>query len=78
MTDRKGISFPVLREWEHRNVVYNSLPVGMSDRGDRLMQCDVVNRHFIFSTETPAEVNEVVRAYRSGHALRGTVRRING
>ena len=76
MTDRRGVSFPVMREWEHRNVVYNSLPTGMSDRQDRLFHCGITNWHFLFTEESQEEVNRVIRAYADGEALPYPVRRI--
>ena len=76
LTDRRGVSFPVLREWEHRNVIYNSLPTSMSDRQDQLTKAGITNQHFIFSTETPNEVDEVIRLWKKGAALPYAVRRI--
>ena len=76
MVDRKGISFPILREWEHRNVVYNSLPTAMSDREELLIRHGIVNRHFIFSTESPQEVDRVISAHRRREPLGGLVRRM--
>ena len=77
LKDRRGVEFPVLREWEHRNVVYNSLPTNMSDREEELRRAGVTNRHFIFSTETAAEVNSVIHAHKSHTALPERVRRFN-
>ena len=76
LTDRRGVSFPVLREWEHRNVIYNSLPTSMSDRQDQLTKAGITNQHFIFSTETSDEVDEVIRLWKKGAALPYAVRRI--
>lgn len=76
MVDRKGIAFPVLREWEHRNVVYNSLPTSMSDREDQLQRNGLINRHFIFSDESPRRVDEVIRAHQKGEPIGGLVRRM--
>ena len=76
LTDRRGVSFPVLREWEHRNVIYNSLPTSMSDRQDQLTKAGITNQHFIFSTETPDEVDEVINLWKKGAALPYPVRRI--
>lgn len=76
MTDRKGISFPVLREWEHRNVVYNSLPTGMTDRGELLARYSLSNRHYLFSDEDWDDVNAVVRAAADSQPLPFPVRRI--
>ena len=76
MTDRKGVSFPVLREWEHRSVIYNSVPTSMSDRGSELNRYGIDNRHFIFSDESAEEVDRVIRAHRQGLPVDGVVRRI--
>lgn len=76
LTDRRGVSFPVLREQPHRSVIYNSLPTGMSDRAAELERAGITDRHFIFSVETPAEVDAVIRAYREGTALGDRVRRL--
>ena len=76
LTDRRGVSFPVLREWEHRNVIYNSLPTSMSDRQDVLAKAGILSQHFIFSTETPNEVDEVIDLWQKGAALPYPVRRI--
>ena len=76
LRDRRGVEFPVLREWEHRNVIYNSIPTCMSDREDALVRANVTARHFLFSTETPREVDAVIEAHETRTALRGNVRRI--
>ena len=77
VTDRRGIEFPILREWEHRNVVYNSLPTCMSDRTDELERYGIENRHFIFSDETPEEVDGVIEAFERGLPLSKKVRRLS-
>ena len=74
--DRRGAKFPVLREWQHRNVIYNSLPTCMSDRADVLRHAGVTAQHMIFSTETPREVDRVIRAFERGEPLGGQVRRL--
>lgn len=76
MTDRRGFVFPILREWEHRNVIYNSLPTGMSDKLDDLWRAGIVNRHFVFTVESADCVDDVIDAYKNGTALDGKVRRI--
>ena len=76
LTDRRGVSFPVLREWEHRNVVYNSLPTCMSDKQDVLDRHNIVNRHFIFSVESKKEVEEIIKAHQKKLPLKNTVRRL--
>lgn len=80
LTDRKGVSFPVLREGDHRNVIYNSVPTYMGDREEELARADVRHRHFIFSVERAAAVDRVITAVRRGlaaeDAFPGGVRRI--
>lgn len=65
LTDRRGITFPVLREYEHRSVIYNSAPTYMADRESDLQRAGIVNRHFIFSTETKIDVDKVIRAHKN-------------
>ncbi len=76
LVDRMRVSFPVLREWQHRSLIYNSLPTYMADRADKLDAAGITCHHFVFSTETASEVNDVIEAYQNGDAPGGTVRRI--
>lgn len=64
LTDRRGMRFPVLREWQHRNTVYNSVPVYMADKQNELDSAGITNRHFIFSTESREECERVIEAYK--------------
>ena len=76
LIDRRGVHFPVLRLPEHRNIIYNSLPTHMADEQDKLTKYRAGRHHFIFSTETPREVDEVIRAYQNALPAKGQVRRI--
>ena len=81
LRDRMGKEFPVLREegsdgGQHRNLVCNSLPTGMSDRPDELARLGAGQHHFIFTVESPAEVDRVIAAYREGRSLGTEVRRL--
>lgn len=76
LVDRRGVHFPLLREWEHRNLVLNSLPTCMSDREDALLRAGLTAWHFLFTTESPREVDGVVAAFRAGAPLAGQVRRV--
>lgn len=76
LVDRKGISFPVLREWEHRSVIYNSLPTCLSDRMGDLRAAGLRSEHYIFSTESRTECEAVVEAFRKGSPLGVEVRRL--
>ena len=76
LKDRRGVVFPVVREWKHRNVVLNSLPTCMSDRADQLAQYGILNQHYLFTLETSREVDRVIEAYRCGTPMEGESRRI--
>lgn len=76
MKDRRGFIFPILREVDHRNVVLNSLPTSMSDRQNELLAAGITDRHFLFTTEAPAEVDRIIEDYCKAKAPEGKVRRI--
>ncbi len=77
LTDRRGVDFTVIREGEHRNTVYNSLPTCMSDRESELQAAGILSRHFIFTDESHEEVDRVIKAFTDGVPLGIPVRRIN-
>ena len=76
LTDRRGYVFPIMREFCHRNVIYNSMPTCMSDKQDELYCANIKNRHFIFTTETKTDVNNVITAFKDFTPIGGVVRRI--
>lgn len=76
LTDRKGIRFPVLREWEHRSLIVNSLPTCMSDRQESLTRAGLTAWHFLFTVETLEETDRVIHAFCERQPVLGTVRRI--
>ena len=76
MVDRRGMTFPVLREYPHRNLVVNSLPLSMTDKGDVLDRLGILQRHYIFTVETAEEVRGIIDAAKEGKALNRQVRRL--
>lgn len=76
LTDRMGASFPILREYPHRNVIFNSLPTYMGDRREAMRAAGLIGGHFIFSTESAGQIRTVLKAYRDGEPLPFAVRRI--
>ncbi len=76
LVDRRGARFPVLREQKHRSLIVNSLPTSMSDKQKLLDEYGVRGRHFIFTVETPREVDAVITAFERGTPTGGEVRRI--
>lgn len=76
LVDRRGAVFPVLRTFDHRSVVYNSLVTGTSDMTDKLRAAGILGQHFVFSVESREEVCRVIEAYREGKPLGVPVRRM--
>lgn len=76
LKDRTDTVFPILREWQHRNIILNSLPVSMTDRQDVLLANGVVHEHFVFTVEDASEVDGVISAHKNDRALPFAVRRI--
>ncbi len=78
LTDRKGVRFPVRREPPHRSIIFNAVPIYMADRSDALAKNKIIGGHFVFTDETPAEIERIVEAYKKGSAPTvKQIRRIN-
>jgi putative protease len=71
LTDRMGISFPVLKLAEHRSLIVNSLPTYILDRPRDLSEGFITRRHYIFTVESPREVDSVLSAASSGAPIAG-------
>lgn len=76
LIDRKGEKFPMMREFGHRNIIFNSLPTYMGDKADELRQYRLKSCHMLFTTEHGDEINRIIKAHRCGEKLNGQVRRI--
>lgn len=75
LRDRTGAEFPVRREFGHRNVLYNSVPVRMEDRLSEYARAGLFE-HFIFTCESKKEVAEIINAYKTGGKPTGAFKRI--
>lgn len=62
LVDRKGVSFPMMREFTHRNLILNSAFTYMGDKQDEIS--GIREHHFIFTTESAREIGRVVRAFK--------------
>lgn len=76
LCDRRGVRFPVLRVFDHRSLICNSIPTCMSDMPERLAELGVCGQHFIFTVETEKECREVIEAFQRKAPLSVPVRRI--
>lgn len=75
LVDRKRVEFPVLREWEHRSVICNSVPTYMADRLEQLTRARLTAHHYIFSVESAEDIDRVIEAYKKGKPPTDPVRR---
>ena len=78
ITDRTGARMYVSGSFGHRNIIYNSVPVYMADKADKLETIGTGIHHFIFSNETSNECDGVIKAYIEKAPSAKKIRRING
>lgn len=76
LTDRRGAKFPLLREYNHRNVIFNSAPTYMGDKEKELSDAKIYHEHFIFSSESVKECESLLDSYRKGKRLEVQHRRV--
>lgn len=75
LIDRTGAEFPILRIYPHRNLLLNAHPTYMGDRQGALLEAGLSDYHYIFTTETPKEVEKVLSAVKWRKALEGKIKR---
>ena len=76
LTDRRGVTFPMMREYPHRNLILNSLPTYLADRPAILREAASPAEVYLFTIENEKETAAVIRAARSGQALPYPTRRL--
>ncbi len=75
LVDRRGERFPMMREFSHRNLIFNSVPTYLGDRARELSDNRITARHLLFTTESAEEVCRILTAHKSGAPLATPVRR---
>ena len=76
LCDRRGVRFPMMREYRHRNLILNSLPTYLADRPAILREAGGPPECYLFTIETEKEIAAVLEAAKSGAPLAGAVRRL--
>ena len=71
LTDRTGATFPVLREFQHRNVIFNSVPTYMADK-----PLSGLFAHAIFTDENKAAVDDIIERIRTRQPSKTKFRRL--
>ncbi len=74
--DRRGAEFPIMREYDHRNIIFNSAITYMGDRSEELRSMRVRGVHYIFSSESEDECIRLIASYKNGRQLAVPHRRI--
>lgn len=74
--DRKDMKFPIMREYKHRNVIFNSAITYMGDKSSELRASRIDSTHFIFSVESADECIRLISSYKRGDVLNIPHRRI--
>lgn len=62
LVDRRGVAFPMKREYKHRNIIFNSAITYLGDKPHERERLS--GEHFIFSTEDKYEAISVIDAFR--------------
>ncbi len=76
LEDRMGERFPIMREFEHRNLILNSRLTYMGDKKNELLGARLTRGHFIFSVESGREIVDLLFSYYQSKALPYEVRRL--
>ncbi len=76
LTDRRGVSFPMIREWKHRNLILNSQPTYTADILAKQGRMGNLGEHFLFTVESAREIERIVDAYKRGLPPEGKCRRM--
>ena len=71
LTDRTGATFPVLREFRHRNVIFNSVPTYMADK-----PLAGLFAHAIFTDENKVAVDDVIERLKTRQPSKTKFRRL--
>ncbi len=65
LTDRTGAKFLILREYGHRNIIYNSVPLNLTDKCRMLRKEGIGLYTVIITDETPSEILRVLESIAS-------------
>ena len=76
LIDRKGEKFPMMREFKHRNLIFNSVPTYMGDRASELRENRISSKHLLFTTEGGREIAEILKLHKTNAPLSFRVRRV--
>lgn len=76
LKDRTGAEFPIRSIAGCRNVIYNSVPIYMADKPEKLSTAGADVHHFMFTTENAKEVDAVIASYKRQIEAKFPIRRL--
>ncbi len=68
LTDRKGAKMPSIPIPGCRTLIFNANPTWCADRPDTVEKANLTHTVFLFTTESPQQVDRVIAAYENGEA----------
>lgn len=71
LTDRTGARFVIMREFGHRNIIYNSVPLDLTDKCRQLRKEGVGLYTVIVTDETPQQIARVIENIAHGDTPQG-------
>ena len=75
-TDRMGVRFPLMREWQHRNLILNSRPTYMLDKQKEMARKGLRGGALLFTLESEEESLRMLHALRHAVSPECEIRRI--
>ncbi len=75
LTDRTGAEFVLMREYGHRNVLYNSVRLDLTDKAKELRKCGVGLYTYYITDETPGEVSDAIANLKDAKPPKGSYTR---
>jgi len=73
LSDRMGSVFPVVREYNHRNVIYNAHKLFLADKQEDISAAGLWGQRLLFSTESARECLEIAKCYKGESEFRPNV-----
>lgn len=75
-SDRMDVRFPLMREWEHRNLILNSRPTYMLDKRKHLINTGIFGGALLFTCESESKTVEILESFRHCSPPKSEIRRI--
>jgi putative protease len=76
LSDRRGVRFPMMRCFDHRNIILNSSVTYMGDKREELRRAGSVGEYLLFTCESAGEIADLLESYFKGKPLNSEMRRM--